>query len=128
MARKSLLTNSQCEQIRALRKQGVPVSKLYRAYGVSESSMYKVLDGSYVARADDNRQAIPTVVVAKPVGATPSLFESGAAHMRTTHPLLQAMLDKAQHIDEVEIDEVTLAAAKLVCAKAELTKALAHAH
>lgn len=134
MARQSLLTISQCEKIRAERKAGVPAVKLAKRYKVSESSLYKVLDGSYVARPDATK---PAVVAAAPVVAavpeqrrTQSIFESGQPRAQHTnlHPVLAQLMDKAQEIDDVEIDDVTLAAAELVVAKARLDRALAHAH
>lgn len=56
MGRPSKLSENQCNTARALHtKQHVPVSKLARKFKVSESSMYKVMDGSYQARKEMRR-------------------------------------------------------------------------
>lgn len=51
MARTAKLNATQCARIQELRsEQHVPVPRLARRYKVSESSLYKVLDGTYQAR------------------------------------------------------------------------------
>ena len=51
MARISKLNEAQCAKIQTLRtEQHIPVPRLARRFKVSESSLYKVLDGTYHAR------------------------------------------------------------------------------
>lgn len=51
MARPSKLTVAQCTKARELHTTAhIPVPRLAKRFKVSESSMYKVLDGSYHAR------------------------------------------------------------------------------
>lgn len=57
MPRPAKLTVSQCNSARALRNERhVPVPRLAKKFKVSESSMYKVLDGSYMARKEVGRR------------------------------------------------------------------------
>lgn len=129
MARTAILTASQCREAQALKAQGARAIDLAKQFGVSESSIYKVLDGSYRARRDERRKAAPLPVVqpTRPMGITPSLFASTAhALNQELHPLARQMLEKAQHIEDAELDDVTVAAAELVVAKARLNRILAH--
>ena len=113
MARPSKLTHSQCEKARELR-QNYPkrwtVAKLAKRFNVSESSMYKVFDGSYIARADAPQ--IPEVKPLRPRGITPSIFRR------------QAVNDT--DIDLGDVDELTLAAAQLIVARSRFARALHH--
>ena len=141
MARPSKLTAAQCEKARTLRAEGIPVPKLAKRFKVSESSMYKVMDGSYVARtdksanpADDTTPAPALSLVREPVpGATPSIFKH-PMRRRSDHPApkhlhpTMAQLKRAAELDGGEIDELTLAAAELIVAKANYARTLAHMH
>lgn len=140
MARPSKLTTSQCDRIRALKTDPinpVPAPQLAKKFHVSESSIYKVLDGSYVARADGNKKAAtpPTVEPLRPMGAMPSIFRAPAAHpMRRAsdhehadHQTLASLLESAAKADAGPVDELTLAAAELVIARAKLCRMLAAA-
>lgn len=142
MARPSKLTVSQCELIRRLRADGLSALDLSRRFKVSESSLYKVLDGSYTARADDAPQIRAPkasslfqpeqTAPAQPVpDAAPlqSLFsgDQGAPRLRPTQ-LNRLLVEAAQTDLSGPVDEVTLAAAELVVARAKLNQALAHAH
>lgn len=119
MARPSKLTINQCEQARQLRPR-TTVAKLAKRFRVSESSMYKVLDGTYAARK--NVPATIPNLVAKPVhGSTPSVFK-GASTVRAD------LVRTAQQNMGEEIDDITLAAAELIVAKAHYARAIAHSH
>ena len=111
MARPSKLTTSQCEKARELR-QNYPkrwtVAKLAKRFNVSESSMYKVFDGSYIAREDTPK--IQEVKPLRPHGVTPSIFKRHAANDRDI-----AMED---------VDELTLRAAQLIVARSRFARAL----
>jgi Helix-turn-helix domain of resolvase. len=50
MARPSKLTDAKCALVHTKYDAGVPVPKIAKLMRVSESSIYKVLDGSYKAR------------------------------------------------------------------------------
>lgn len=143
MARPSKLTEAQCARIRELKTREVnPISavNLAKMFKVSESSIYKVLDNTYVARSTDSAPAVATTSVApiKPLGAMPSIFDSGdrsqPRRRASDHEALQPrsgaiaeLLDRAAKADfDQPVDELTLAAARLVVAKAQFNKALAH--
>lgn len=132
MARTALLTAAQCTQVRTLYEGGARAVDLAKDFGVSESSLYKVLDGTYKARVEEptaKQATLPTVAVRKPEGITPSLFASTAQALgQDPHPIVRELIEKAQHIDTIELDELTIAAAQLIMAKARLNRALATAH
>lgn len=134
MARKALLTHSQCARVRALYDAGSRAVELAKKFGVSESSLYKVLDGSYRSRPDEPRrmaaaQSLPVIAPDKPMGITPSLFGDTARSLnQDLHPTMAQMIEKARQIDDVELDDLTIAAAELVVAKARLNRVLAHVH
>lgn len=131
MARPSKLTDAQCAQARVLREQGISVPTLAKKFKVSESSMYKVMDGTYVARL--TKKAAPELSLQRepaPAGATPSMFKGGHPMRRATdkphvnlHPTMAQLLRKAAR-DEVEVDETILAAAELVIAKANYARTM----
>jgi hypothetical protein len=152
MARPSKLSATQCARIRALKTDPTnPVSApaLAKRFKVSESSIYKVLDGTYVARGDEavlpkvaipssiancgTELQVPTVPAAKPEGAMPSIFHNGdketpRRRLSDLTPNLAEMLERAAKASFQEpVDEVTLAAAELVIARAKLNRAL-HIH
>ena len=152
MARPSKLTTVQCARIRALKNDPinpVPASQLAKRFKVSESSIYKVLDGSYVARevAADKIKAptvhqascgtatsIPEVTPVRPAGAMPSIFQgSSTPRRRSTDRVpgdqgrrsLAEILENAAKADvTAEVDELTLAAAELIVARAKFNQAL----
>lgn len=145
MARPSKLTPAQCEKARKLRADGVSVPILAKKFKVSESSMYKVMDGSYAAvpktQAINEAPAavaveIPLAVGRVPVpGSTPSIFRDQNLRRRSTdhpsaqlHPTMAQLLRTAEQAIGTEIDDLTLAAAELIVAKAHYTRALAHSH
>ena len=143
MARPSKLTVTQCDRIRALKtdpENPVPAPTLAKRFKVSESSIYKVLDGSYVARADDGNRKQPTQVATRvppcrPTGATPSIFRPQLNHsMRrhtdiapVDHHTLAELLENVAKADTGPVDELTLAAAELVIARAKLSRMLSAA-
>lgn len=129
MARTAILTQSQCRKIVKLKESGARAVNLAKAYNVSESSLYKVLDGSYKARMDKQpAKQLPVVPVDKPEGITPSLFEREAPRAPSLSTAVNRVLEKACQIDDVTLDDVTVAAAELIVAKARLERALAHVH
>jgi hypothetical protein len=114
MARPSKLTTLQCEKARTMRKnypKRWSVPKLAKHFGVSESSMYKVFDGTYVARQVP--ATIPSVQPLRPHGSTPSIF-----HRRPSN-------DDIANLGE--IDELTLAAAQLIVARSKFARVV-HNH
>ena len=86
------------------------VPKLAKHFGVSESSMYKVFDGTYVARQDAPK--IPVVSPLRPHGTTPSLFKRRPAN------------DDIANLGD--IDELTLAAAQLIVARSRFASMVPH--
>ncbi len=151
MARPSKLTTVQCARIRALKNDPinpVPASQLAKRFKVSESSIYKVLDGSYVARPVNEKAKAPTVhqpncgtaatipevAPVRPIGAMPSIFQgSSTPRRRATDRVpgdqgrrsLAEILENAAKADvTAEVDELTLAAAELIVARAKFNQAL----
>lgn len=146
MPRPSKLTTAQCERIRLMktdREHPVPAPQLAKQFKVSESSIYKVLDGSYIPRqepaAAKRKTAIavcgttPLVPPKKPVGAMPSIFQKEFMAMQTqkeppaADSTLAEILERAAKADLAPVDELTVAAAELVLARHKLTKLLAAA-
>lgn len=131
MARKAILSETQCKRVRTLYENGSRAIELAKRFGVSESSLYKVLDGSYHARPNGQpvQEPLPVVAPDKPDGITPSLFDSTTrAVNQETQAIVKRMLEKARQIDDVELDDLTVAAAELIVAKARLNRVLAHVH
>lgn len=114
MGRPSKLSENQCNTARALRiEQHVPVSKLARKFKVSESSMYKVMDGSYQARKEVRRPQAgsPTKHVSNTMPPiTKNLFPDLAPSNAPT------MLD----------DDVVLQAACLIVSRSRFARMLKH--
>lgn len=133
MARPSKLTAAQCEKARTLRAEGVTIPKLAKKFKVSESSMYKVMDGTYTARKEAAAPVAEVFVPKTPctpvTGVTPSVFNGPRIRRITSnlHPTMAKLMRRQAEasIDE-EIDEVTLAAAELIIAKAYYARALSH--
>lgn len=132
MPRPSKLTDAQCAQIRALKNHEdspIRVPVLAKQFGVSESSIYKVLDGTYVARkyfqktrniVHTDAHTIPSVPYKDiPQGPMPSIF-------RDKHGVGDMVNQAAKQDFDVPLDEATIAAAELVLARARLIKALGH--
>jgi hypothetical protein len=110
MSRPSKLTVTDCSKVRTLRDRDVPVTDLAKKFHVSTSSIYKVLDGSYVARPTD-----------KPAAAPKKLTSS----MRMDRPITPNVFDGSSEIVEVAMpDEVTLRAAELIVARSRFAEAL----
>lgn len=129
MARPSKLTVAQCGRICALKnnpEHPVSVPKLAKRFKVSESSVYKVLDGTYIARPDVPVPQVPRKVPSTP---TPSIFTNASASRRKEDNDLAQILEQAAKCGFDEpIDDLTLAAAELVMARSRFTKALSSAH
>lgn len=125
MARPSKLTDVQCDRIRMLRSEGISPPELAKRFKISESSLYKILNGSYVMGAAKHPLP-PAVGVEENQGATPSLFHrmraSGAPELdREIASRVIKAVDSSRHGDP--IDDVTLAAAELIVARAHYERA-----
>lgn len=51
LGRKKSLTEQQCSELRQKRKQGVLIKTLMKDYNLSKASVYRYLDGTYVAQS-----------------------------------------------------------------------------
>jgi hypothetical protein len=120
MARPSKLSQEQCERIRMLRDEGVSPPQLAKRFKVSESSMYKILNGTYVA-APSSGAALPPAVQPENMGSTPSLFRKAEADEQVTTRVIKAAESQRQ-----PVDEVTLAAAELIVAQARYAQLRKH--
>lgn len=121
MARPSKLTQEQCTRIRMLRDEGATGPELAKRFKISESSLYKILNGSYTAARSDSG-SLPPLVETENMGSTPSLFyktPSGDQQMASR-------VRKAADAGGKVVDEVTLAAAELIVAQARYARALNH--
>lgn len=121
MARPSKLTQEQCERIRMLKEEGESAPKLAKRFKISESSLYKILNGSYTAAPSDER-TLPPVAPAEDYGATPSMFGGGN---QKDSPVTSRVI-KAADASQQPIDEVTLAAAELIVAQARYMQLRRH--
>ena len=113
MGRPSKLSVSQCEAARSLHiKQAMPVTKLARKFKVSESSMYKVMDGSYHAHKEPRRLAAG----------------NSAKHTSNTMPPITKNLfpDLAPTGTVQMDDDVVLEAARLIVARSRFARMLKH--
>lgn len=126
MARPSKLSISQCEQFRTLRNSNRAkwtMERLTKKFGISESSGYKVMDGTYTARPDDVKVTAkaPPRFGDRPLGATPSLFHPERRHNGVALPQLSQLRGE-------EIDNLTLMAAQLIVARSNFAQALRTTH
>ena len=116
MSRPSLLTVTQCEKARALHARNPKrwnAGVLAKRFGVSESSMYNVFNGSYIARADEKKSEMRTHVVKAPhIPPTKSIFN------RDNGMDLEVDLVRLGEPSELEV-----AAAQLVLAKSKFLRA-----
>ncbi|MEO7082188.1 MAG: helix-turn-helix domain-containing protein [Flavobacteriales bacterium] len=122
MARPSKLTQDQCERIRMLRKEGEPAPKLAKRFKISESSLYKILNGSYTA-APAGPDGLPPAVGTEDMGSTPSIFAKAGKNNTSQDSELSSRVRKAAAAGGA-IDEITLAAAELIVAQAHYQRAL----
>lgn len=114
MARIAKLTSTQCAHARNLRSEKhIPVIRLANKFKVSESSMYKVLDGSYQARRDNRQRKLAAAVKPRDtntlVTPTPNLF-----------PDLPATAALGTEVG----DDVLLEAARLIVARSRFANLL----
>lgn len=75
MARPSKLSQAQCDRIRMLKTEGAAAPELAKRFKLSESSIYKILNGSYTA-APPGKERMPPTVPVEDRGSTPSLFDT----------------------------------------------------
>lgn len=123
MARPSKLSQEQCERIRMLRDEGVTAPKLAKRFKISESSLYKILNGTYVMGAA-SESTLPPVVAPEEMGSTPSIFNK---HRSAEQDVASRVIKAADAtIRQRPIDEVTLAAAELIVAQANYLRASKH--
>lgn len=118
MARPSLLTDAQCAKAREMRTANPKrwsAIKLAKHFGVSESSMYTVLNGTYTARHAAKKAAIAQVAL--PVAVAPAL------------PPTQSLFHREQRVEELDFanlgepSDLEVAAAQLVLAKSRFLRA-----
>lgn len=122
MARPSKLSQEQCERIRMLRDEGVTAPQLAKRFKLSESSVYKILNGTYVA-GPPTSAALPPQVEPKEKGATPSIFTKQTENQ---DPVNARVIKAADASREQPIDEIALAAAELIVAQARYQQLRKH--
>lgn len=128
MARPSKLSEAQCDRIRMLKAEGVSAPQLAKRFKISESSLYKILNGSYVAAAD-GKAGTQLEQVGDPAnqGATPSLFKGARASATPELDVSRRVIAGAESASRgLPIDEATLAAAELIVAQAKYLRASKH--
>jgi hypothetical protein len=131
MARPSKLSPAQCERIQMLKAEGVAAPQLAKRFKISESSIYKILNGSYVA-GEQTEAALPPIVGSESRGATPSLFtkarESDSDEMAHGDQQVSSRVNRAADAAsrDATIDETTLAAAELIIAQARYLRSRSH--
>lgn len=126
MARPSKLSQEQCDRIRMLKnEEGISAPKLAKRFKISESSLYKILNGSYVVGAAGTG-ALPPVVEAVDQGATPSIFNKARAPMVEQDVASRVIKAADATSRQNPIDEVTLAAAELIVAQARYLQVNKH--
>lgn len=129
MARPSKLSQEQCERIRMLRDEGVTAPKLAKRFKISESSLYKILNGSYIA-APAGEGATPPLPTKEDMGSTASLFTRPRADAVNVEPgdrvIANRVIKAADDSRPATIDEVTLAAAELIVAQARYMQLRKH--
>lgn len=119
MARPSKLTEGQCNRIRMLKDEGVSAPILAKRFKLSESSVYKVLNGSYAASPGSDNE-LPPAVEQEDHGSTPSRFN------KSEDSQLSSRVIKAADGSRQPVGEVTLAAAELIVAQARYMQARKH--
>lgn len=145
MSRPALLSETDCQRVvtlRTRRHRPLSVPTLSKRFKVSESSIYKVLDGTYKARPKEKvyskkcgtrapviQEEFPRVPAEVPNTPTPSIFTNPRPEQPLPSPQsageLSAWLAQAAKADlHLPVDDVTLAAAELVVAKARFSRAL----
>ncbi|MGV8863251.1 MAG: hypothetical protein ACOH2T_19055 [Pseudomonas sp.] len=113
MSRPAKLNVIQASQLQDLHLiQEIPVAKLAKRFKVSESTAYKVVNGTYQALQARKQKQKPELSLV-PFRPTPSLF-----HEDKNQVLQAATLETHQ-----EVDALTLAAAELIVARANFNKA-----
>ncbi|WP_199097279.1 helix-turn-helix domain-containing protein [Dyella sp. ASV21] len=127
MARPSKLTQEQCERIRMLKDEGITAQKLAKRFKISESSLYKILNGSYQAAPAGTSSSLP-LPTKEDMGATPSLFSKprGAEPNPQDRQIASRVIRAADASTQEPIDEVTLAAAELIVAQARYMQIRKH--
>lgn len=123
MARPSKLSIAQCAQFRTMRtdpklRKRYTMAQLCKKFGISESSGYKVMDGSYVAHPDEPQRARTPHVrpLEQPAGVTPSLFHP---ERRSASPALHLVQSRG-----ADMDHIMQLAEQLVAAKSAFVQAL----
>lgn len=118
MARPAKLTDAQCDQARMLRSaQDIPVPRLARKFKVSESSMYKVLDGSYHARKGVHRRT---------AGSSPRVQPKDTNQLLPRTPNLFPDIDGNKAFGTTPGDDLVLEAARLIVARSRFAEMLRH--
>jgi hypothetical protein len=124
MARPSKLTQDQCERIRMLKNEGASAPQLAKRFRISESSLYKILNNSYTAAPAGS---LPSLVEREDLGPTLSIFtKSQSSASKVTSQLDQQIASRVRQAAEAggRIDEITLAAAELIVARARYQRSL----
>lgn len=124
MARPSKLTQEQCDRIRMLKDEGDSAPDLAKRFKISESSLYKILNGSYTAAPAGS---LPPLVETEDMGSTPSLFNKPRPLApKGTGQMDPQVTSRVRHAAAAggTIDEVTLAAAELIVARARYERSL----
>lgn len=119
MARPSKLSVEQCERIKMLKNEGISAPKLAKRFHLSESSVYKILNGTYVA---GETGTLPPLADPIDTGSTESLFNKN----KTQEDISNRVIKAATAGRHVPVDEVTLAAAELIIAQARYEAANKH--
>lgn len=98
-----------------LKDEGASAPKLAKRFKLSESSVYKILNGSYTAAPGSE---LPPLIESEDKGSTPSIFAKAPQEQQ-----LSSRVRKAAGAGG-DVDEVTLAAAELIVAQARYQRSL----
>lgn len=122
MARPSKLTETQCETIRYFYKSDIKAPELAKLFEISESSVYKILNGSYVAAPTQERTVLPPGKGQETGGFSKT---NGGSQVTPEDCLAAVRVLRAAEANVGEpVDEITLAAAELILAQARYERAL----